>query len=108
MTSGGWSSPRLSRPLTVTQIVLVFGLTAIPTALRKPLAMILIPLPSGLNSVTAARRGSLSIQTLQLDPAETYILSLWNKMVRVECPPRPGRLVSNLGFDARNADSSQS
>src|SRR5215470_1954232 len=106
-TSGGRSSPSQSRPLTVTQIVLVLGLTAIPTALRRPLTKVLCPLPSGLYSVTAARRGSFSKQTLQLDPAETYILSPWNSRVRVECPPLPGRSVSVVGLDARRFASSQ-
>src|SRR5215467_7940724 len=108
MVSGGRLSPSQSRPLTETQTVSVLGLTANPTALRSPFAKMRCPLPSGLNSITVARRGSFSIQALQLDPAETYILLPRNKSVRVECPPRPGRSVSVFGLDTRRFDSSQS
>jgi hypothetical protein len=71
ISSGGRSSPSQSRPFSVVHTVPVFGLKASPTALRMPLAKMRSPEPSSLYSITAARCGSSSLQTLQLEPAET-------------------------------------
>src|SRR5204863_10081289 len=107
--SGGRLSPSQSRPLSTAQIVFVFGFTASPTALRNPEAKRRWPLPSSLYSVTAARRGSSSLQTLQLDPAATYIFPFQKIIARVECPPPlPGRSAIFWPFVAFNCASSQS
>ena len=102
-------SPSQSRPLSVAQIVFVLGLIASPTELRSPEAKTCAPLPSSLNSDTAARRLSSSLQTLQLEPIATYILSFQKTIVRVECPPPlPGISAIFLPLLARNCASSQS
>ena len=93
ISSGGrsWcSGRRLSRSCCETQTSLVVGFTAIPTALRSPLANSRPFRPSASYRITAARSRDRSTHTLHEEPMDTYIaLSGPNTMLRVQCPPPP-------------------
>ena len=91
--SGGefwWPGSRLSRSFTVTQISRVAGLTATPTAFRRPEANTRPFAPDSSNRITVARVESRSTHTLHDEPSDTYIaLSGPKTIVRVECPLPP-------------------
>jgi hypothetical protein len=74
------------------------GFQARPIGLRSPEAKIRLPLPSGLNSVIAARIGlSLSTETFEREPTATYIfVPLRLKItLRVEWPPGSSAAICN-------------
>src|SRR5688572_25988281 len=80
----------LSRSFCVTQISLVAGCIAMPTAFRSPDEYTRPLPPFASYRITAARSGDRSKHMLHVDPMAMYIaLSAPNAIERLQCPPPP-------------------